>query len=54
MIKKELMDLLDELPDIYNNVSLATQKCTEVVDYYKGFVQFVAKRFVMFIRIGEW
>ncbi|KAK3700499.1 hypothetical protein QZH41_015723 [Actinostola sp. cb2023] len=41
-IKSELMDLLSELPKIYSDVAQATQKCTDIVDYYTAFVEFVS------------
>ena len=43
-VKSELMNLLDDLPEIYENISMATKKLVDASNYYDAFVLFVAPR----------
>ena len=43
-VKSELMNLLNDLPEIYENISMATKKLVDASNYYDAFVLFVAPR----------
>ena len=43
-VKSELMNLLNDLPEIYENISMATKKLDDASNYYDAFVLFVAPR----------
>ena len=43
-MKSELMNLLNDLPEIYENISMATKKLDDASNYYDAFVLFVAPR----------